>query len=614
MFAELGRLEGRGVDSSRKPARPIRFLMRTGSPFPSGLMRLPIVALIVVVAAMGPSTASAAVFNVNTTADQPDAAQNGVCDASAATPGEQCTLRAAIREANVDVALDHVNLPAGTFPLNSQLAPAGDVRIVGAGARSTAITGGSLNFGGSCSGTDNLCSAELSDLTVRSGGGVTSISHLALARVTLRDNTKGESTGTSPLGGGVFVGALGGFISSNLTIADSTISGNTAVGFPPFLTNGVGGGVAVSSLGTVTITNSTIAGNTATGYDALGGGIAALMANVSVRSSTIADNAATATTGSASGGNLWRSIAANSPQQGSLVLTDSIVSGGSLSSPGTTTGPNCAPGAVTGESGRNIESGTSCGLSSPSLSGTNPLLEPLADYGGPTDVMRPTELSPAVGAALSSCQAADQRGVTRPQGGACDIGAVERVPDGEPPGGDPDPPDGDPDPPGGDPERPGQDPAPSAGGDDTPPRGTPGPSPSPEGRCARSLTGTARPNLLRGSPFGDRILGGRGNDRLSGGGGDDCLSGHSGRDRLRGGAGNDRLSGGAGNDRLSGGAGTDRLSAGPGLDVLDGGPGRDVLDVRGGGRDVVSCGAGRDRVKADRADRIRRGCEVVRGR
>jgi hypothetical protein len=36
-----------------------------------------------------------------------------------------------------------------------------------------------------------------------------------------------------------------------------------------------------------------------------------------------------------------------------------------------------------------------------------------------------------------------------------------------------------------------------------------------------------------------------------------------------------------------------------------------MLDARRGGRDVVSCGAGRDRVKADRADRIRRGCELV---
>lgn len=573
-------------------------------------MRWPIVALTMMAAAIGPSTASAAVFTVNTTADQADAAQDGSCDANAVTAGEQCTLRAAIREANVGAALDRVNLPAGTFPLNSQLAATGDVQISGAGARSTAITGGSLSFAGSCAGPESLCSAELSDLTVRSGGGVSSRGHLALARVTVRDNTKGPSTNIAPFGGGVFVGAVGSFIASNLTIDASTISGNRVVGFPSFLTNGMGGGVAVVSMGTVTITNSTIAGNTATGQDALGGGFGSQMANVSVRSSTIAGNAATATAGLASGGNFFRSTAADAPQPGSLVLVDSIVSGGSVGGPGVSTGVNCSPAAVTGQSGRNIDSGSSCGLSAPSLSATEPRLGTLGDHGGPTDVALPTELSPAVNAALSSCPAADQRGVTRPQGGACDIGAVERVPDPDPPGDDPapsgenpDPSGEDPAPSGGNPDPSGEDAAPSGGGSGAAAPLTPGEAQPPGGgRCARSLTGTARANVLRGSPFGDRILGRGGNDRVSGGGGDDCLSGQGGKDRL---------SGGAGNDVLSGGGGNDRLSAGPGADTLDGGPGRDVLDARGGGRDVVSCGAGRDRVTADRADRIRRGCELV---
>jgi hypothetical protein len=567
--------------------------VRTGKP-----PRWPIVAVTVVVAAVTPSTASAAVFNVNTTADQADAAQDGVCDASAATPGQQCTLRAAIREANVNTALDRVNLPASTFPLNSQVAATGDVQIVGAGARSTAVTGGSLSFAGSCTGTGGLCSAELSDLTVRSGGGVTSRSHLALTRVMVRDNTKGPSTGMAPFGGGVFVGAVGAVVSSNLTIADSTISGNSVVGFPSFLPNGMGGGLGVVSVGTVSITNSTIAGNTATGEDALGGGIGLQMANVSVRSTTIAGNTATATTDLASGGNLYRTIASDAPQPGTVVLRDSIVSGGSVGGPGVTEGPNCSAGAVTSESGRNIDSGTSCGLSSPSLSGTDPLLGPLGDQGGPTDVALPAESSPAVNAALSACPAADQRGVARPQGPACDIGAVEReaaTPPGGDPGGDPGDPGGDPTS-GENPDSPADEPDPPNGG------GAPETTTSPTGRCVRAMTGTARPNVLMGSPFGDRILGGRGNDRLSGGAGDDCLSGQAGSDRLTGGAGNDVLSGGGGNDRLSGGRGAD---------VLSGGRGSDVLDARGGGRDVVSCGAGRDRVRADRTDRIRRGCELV---
>ena len=600
--------------------------MRTAKP-----LRRPIVAVTVVVAALAPSTASAAVFNVNTTTDQADAAQDGVCDASATTAGQQCTLRAAVREANVNTALDQINLPAGTFPLNSQVAVTSTVEIDGAGARTTAITGGSLSFAGACTGgVAGLCSADLSDLTVRSGGGVTSRSHLGLTRVTVRDNTKGPSTGMAPFGGGVFVGAVGAVVSSNLTIADSTISGNRVVGFPSFLPNGMGGGVAIVSTGTVTVTNTTVVGNTATGEDALGGGIGFQMANVSVRSSTIDGNTATATVDLASGGNLYRTVADDMPQPGTLVLTDSIVSGGSVGGPGINEGQNCSTGAVTSQTGRNIDSGASCGLAAPSLSSTDPMLGALGDIGGPTDVRLPAESSPAFNAALGTCPAADQRGVTRPQGSACDIGAVEREVAGDPgdpgdPGGDPGDPGGDPGDPGGDPTDPGGDPGDPGGdlGDPTDPAsgdgdphspGDGGPSGGAEtstGACVRAMTGTARPNVLMGSPFGDRIRGGRGNDRLVGRAGDDCLSGQAGSDRVSGGSGNDVLSGGGGKDRLVGGRGVDVLSGGAGSDVLSGGAGSDVLDARGGGADVVTCGGGRDRVKADRSDRIKRGCERV---
>jgi hypothetical protein len=54
----------------------------------------------------------------------------------------------------------------------------------------------------------------------------------------------------------------------------------------------------------------------------------------------------------------------------------------------------------------------------------NPLLQPLADNGGPTRTMAITIGSPAFNAGLG-CPAADQRGVARPQAGACDLGAFE---------------------------------------------------------------------------------------------------------------------------------------------------------------------------------------------
>ncbi|MCX6023153.1 MAG: hypothetical protein NTZ05_15775, partial [Chloroflexi bacterium] len=56
----------------------------------------------------------------------------------------------------------------------------------------------------------------------------------------------------------------------------------------------------------------------------------------------------------------------------------------------------------------------------------NPLLSPLANNGGPTLTMLPAANSPAVNAGGATCGVStDQRGVARPQGSQCDIGAVE---------------------------------------------------------------------------------------------------------------------------------------------------------------------------------------------
>jgi len=57
---------------------------------------------------------------------------------------------------------------------------------------------------------------------------------------------------------------------------------------------------------------------------------------------------------------------------------------------------------------------------------TDPLLGPLADNGGSTQTMLPGEGSSAIDAGTcASAPADDQRGIARPQGAGCDIGAVE---------------------------------------------------------------------------------------------------------------------------------------------------------------------------------------------
>lgn len=127
---------------------------------------------------------------------------------------------------------------------------------------------------------------------------------------------------------------------------------------------------------------------------------------------------------------------------------------------------------------------------------------------------------------------------------------------------------------------------------------------------AARIVGSAKPDVLRGTPRADTILGKAGNDRIFGRGGNDVLSGQVGNDRVLGEAGNDRLNGNAGNDRLLGGAGNDRLRGHAGNDVLVGGAGNDVL-VGGPGKDRVVCGAGRDRVTADALDVVAKDCELV---
>ena len=61
------------------------------------------------------------------------------------------------------------------------------------------------------------------------------------------------------------------------------------------------------------------------------------------------------------------------------------------------------------------------------MNSTPAQLNPLGNYGGPTGTHLPRTTSPAVnGVGDGDCPFTDQRGVIRPQGPKCDIGAVER--------------------------------------------------------------------------------------------------------------------------------------------------------------------------------------------
>jgi CSLREA domain-containing protein len=196
-------------------------------------------------------------------------------------------------------------------------------------------------------------------------------------------------------GGGVFLGGTG---SGSVAISRTTINDNVSV-------DGDGIQNSVTGGGTVTIANSTIShnGNTAAGN---GGGInhasgsTLVLANV-----TLNENAA-----GTSGGHIFKT--------GAITVSNSIAAN-------VMNGGNCQGLGVLTQGGRNLENpvgGSPCGFAITGL----PLLGPLTNNGGPTQTHALQAGSAALGQGLG-CATIDQRGVPRSLGGACDIGAYERV-------------------------------------------------------------------------------------------------------------------------------------------------------------------------------------------
>jgi predicted outer membrane repeat protein len=112
---------------------------------------------------------------------------------------------------------------------------------------------------------------------------------------------------------------------------------------------------------------------------------------------------------------------------GSLILKNILLAGGDAP-----TGPDCS-GTLTSYGYNLIQDTSSCMISGDqtgNIYGADPLLGPLADHGGFTLTHALLPGSPAIDAASFTDSngnpvTVDQRGVTRPQGPANDIGAFE---------------------------------------------------------------------------------------------------------------------------------------------------------------------------------------------
>jgi uncharacterized delta-60 repeat protein len=194
----------------------------------------------------------------------------------------------------------------------------------------------------------------------------------------------------------------GGAISNygTLNANNVTFSGNSA---------DVGG--AIYNFGTATLTNVTFNNNSAT---VEGGAIANFSSGyLTLINATISGNSVI---NSNPGGGIFG-------HEGHLTLKNVIVSGNT--GYGDIYCDNSGGGSV--EATNTIVSGTvrGSGCYFPFIS-VDPLLSPLANNGGWTQTMALQPGSPAIDAGDdASCPATDQRGITRPQGAHCDIGAFE---------------------------------------------------------------------------------------------------------------------------------------------------------------------------------------------
>ena len=227
------------------------------------------------------------------------------------------------------------------------------------------------------------------------------------------------SGGSASAGGAIYNEGSG-----TLTIADSTLTGNSAAG----------AGGAIWSGGTLIITASLLAGNTA---GTRGGALATgPSGRTSIADSTLTANNAGDGAAVANGNPLTISnstVAANTAGAGGSAIS----SAGRLTASATVFAHNKpASCAITGpftDRGYNLEDdpNDSCNLSlSTDILGQDPKLGPLANNGGPTQTLALLPGSPAIDRIpLTSglCPATDQRGSPRPgaPGTSCDIGAYE---------------------------------------------------------------------------------------------------------------------------------------------------------------------------------------------
>ena len=367
--------------------------------------------------------------------------------------------------------------------------PAGELTLEGievSGNTASYALGAAGRGGGiaaqGAAGSVTISDSTIADNNAASGGGIWSASYGAQV-LQIEDTTIADNTGTTGAGGiegggalarnsvvgnttsGIGAGGIGAGFSTPLEIRASTIAGNTSgdgvggvskTGPEKFVIQNstvsgnqgkLAGGIRVQDTETpmpispdagLKLTNSTVSGNVVTGNSSsalnrrgYGGGVyLAGEAGGDIKNSTIAGNTATA-----GGGGLFSYAAATNngtgytPQE--RLLSSTIVGDNTTAGAPDDLETNISLNPLVGFSAgfSLIEAPAGAELvSNPAASnktGVDPQLNPLDDYGGPTQTRRPAKTSPAINAGTANGLVVDQRFKPRTVGGTTDIGSFE---------------------------------------------------------------------------------------------------------------------------------------------------------------------------------------------
>lgn len=317
------------------------------------------------------------------------------------------------------IAIVHGFAPAfGGAILNDGILSLDHARLSGNTAGSAPNTyGGAISNSGALAITSSIISNNNAGSATGYGygGAIYGSGRMTINGSTISDNSTLAGPDSHGYGGAIYT------LGDGSSIVKSTISGNLAT---------AGGGVFHSGQ-PMWLINATVSGNLSTGD---GGGIYNSAGTLGLYNVTVTENQANADeSGFEVGGGLYND------SEGTLSFANSIVAGNARvipTAPYPTLSPDECGGSISSY-GYNIVTGvdTSHCTIDRGVGTEDPLLGPLQFNGGPTRTHALSASSPAIdngnpeGCAdpLGELLGDDQRGVQRPSGSRCDIGAFEWV-------------------------------------------------------------------------------------------------------------------------------------------------------------------------------------------